>query len=173
MLRSLISASVRFRFLLIAVAAGVMALDVGPCRAFTPTCSPRPRPSRRGSRPRRRAFLPRGGIPGHGAAGKEPARRRDGVTDVTSDSVPGLSQINLDFTPGTNLYQASAGARAADSAFVLPNVSKPPVLLQPVSSAVLNPSGSRKSVARSPVICRLGVPQPCAREPRTFGHNPA
>ncbi|HEY7882930.1 MAG TPA: efflux RND transporter permease subunit, partial [Streptosporangiaceae bacterium] len=47
----------------------------------------------------------------------------------------GLSQINLDFAPGTNLYQARQLVQERlTQAFVLPNVSKPPVLLQPVSS---------------------------------------
>ena len=58
-----------------------------------------------------------------------------GVTDVTSDSIPGLSQIELDFAPGTNLYQARQLVQERlTQAFVLPNVSKPPVMLQPVSS---------------------------------------
>jgi len=57
------------------------------------------------------------------------------VTDVTSDSIPGLSQIELDFAPGTNLYQARQLVQERlTQAFVLPNVSKPPVMLQPVSS---------------------------------------
>ena len=58
-----------------------------------------------------------------------------GVTDVTSDSIPGLSQIDLHFAPGTSLYQARQLVQERlTQAFVLPNVSKPPVLLQPVSS---------------------------------------
>jgi len=58
-----------------------------------------------------------------------------GVTDVTSDSIPGLSQIDLHFAPGTDLDQARQLVQERlTQAFVLPNVSKPPVLLQPVSS---------------------------------------
>ncbi|MBV9205089.1 MAG: efflux RND transporter permease subunit [Actinobacteria bacterium] len=58
-----------------------------------------------------------------------------GVTDVTSDSIPGLSQIELDFAPGTDLYQARQLVQERlTQAFVLPNVSRPPVMLQPVSS---------------------------------------
>jgi multidrug efflux pump subunit AcrB len=59
-----------------------------------------------------------------------------GVTDVTSDSIPGLSAIDLHFAPGTNLYQARQLVQERlTSAFILPNVSKPPVMLQPLSSS--------------------------------------
>jgi Cu/Ag efflux pump CusA len=58
-----------------------------------------------------------------------------GVTDVTSDSVPGLSAIELHFAPGTDLYHARQLVQERlTGAFVLPNVSKPPVMLQPVSA---------------------------------------
>jgi Cu/Ag efflux pump CusA len=58
-----------------------------------------------------------------------------GVTDVTSDSVPGLSAIELHFAPGTDLLHARQLVQERlTGAFVLPNVSKPPVMLQPVSS---------------------------------------
>jgi Cu/Ag efflux pump CusA len=58
-----------------------------------------------------------------------------GVTDVTSDSIEGLSDIELHFAPGTGLYHARQLVQERlTGAFVLPNVSKPPVMLQPVSS---------------------------------------
>jgi Cu/Ag efflux pump CusA len=58
-----------------------------------------------------------------------------GVTDVTSDSIPGLSSIELHFAPGTGLYQARQLVQERlTQAFVLPNVSRPPVMPQPVSS---------------------------------------
>ncbi|HUZ36972.1 MAG TPA: efflux RND transporter permease subunit [Streptosporangiaceae bacterium] len=58
-----------------------------------------------------------------------------GVTDVTSDSIPGLSQIDLHFAAGTSLYQARQLVQERlTGAFVLPNVSAPPVMRQPVSS---------------------------------------
>jgi Cu/Ag efflux pump CusA len=59
-----------------------------------------------------------------------------GVTDVTSNSIPGLSAIDLHFASGTNLYQARQLVQERlNSAFILPNVSKPPVMLQPISSS--------------------------------------
>jgi len=58
-----------------------------------------------------------------------------GVVNVTSDSIPGLSSIVLQFAPGTNLYQARQLVQERLSgAFVLPNVSKPPVMLPPLST---------------------------------------
>src|SRR5215469_11337142 len=58
-----------------------------------------------------------------------------GVTDVTSDSIPGMSDIELHFAPGTNLYQARQLVQERlNSAFVLPNVSSPPTMIQPVST---------------------------------------
>ena len=58
------------------------------------------------------------------------------VTDVTSDSIEGLSDIELHFAPGTNLYTARQLVQERlTGAFVLPNVSKPPVMVQPVSSS--------------------------------------
>ena len=58
-----------------------------------------------------------------------------GVTSVTSDSIPGLSAIDLHFAPGTGLYQARQLVQERlTQAFVLPNVSRPPVMRQPVSS---------------------------------------
>src|SRR5579863_196544 len=57
------------------------------------------------------------------------------VTDVTSDSIEGLSDIELHFAPGTGLYLARQLVQERlTGAFVLPNVSKPPVMVQPVSS---------------------------------------
>ncbi len=59
-----------------------------------------------------------------------------GVTDVTSDSIPGLSAIDLHFAAGTGLYQARQLVQERlNGAFILPNVSKPPVMLQPISSS--------------------------------------
>jgi Cu/Ag efflux pump CusA len=58
-----------------------------------------------------------------------------GVTDMTSDSISGMSDIELHFAPGTNLYQARQLVQERlNSAFVLPNVSSPPTMIQPVST---------------------------------------
>jgi multidrug efflux pump subunit AcrB len=58
-----------------------------------------------------------------------------GVVDETSDSIPGLSNIELHFAPGTDLYHARQVVQERlNSAFILPNVSSPPTMVQPVST---------------------------------------
>jgi Cu/Ag efflux pump CusA len=58
-----------------------------------------------------------------------------GTTDMTSDSIPGLSDIELHFAPGTDLYRARQLVQERlNSAFILPNVSSPPTMVQPVST---------------------------------------
>jgi multidrug efflux pump subunit AcrB len=57
------------------------------------------------------------------------------VDDIRSVSVPGLSSITLAFEPGTDLFRArQAVQERLAQAHALPNVSKPPQMLQPVSS---------------------------------------
>jgi len=59
-----------------------------------------------------------------------------GVWDVRSDSLPGLSSINLYFEPGTNLLNDRLLVQERlTQAFSLPNVAKPPLLIQPLSSS--------------------------------------
>src|SRR5580658_6024183 len=114
MLRSVIAGSVRFRLLLVALAAGIAAIAI----TWVPGLSA-PEVESLVTVPLEKNLL-------EGVMN---------VTDVTSDSIAGLSQIELDFAPGTNLYQARQLVQERlTQAFVLPNVSKPPVMLQPVSS---------------------------------------
>ena len=57
------------------------------------------------------------------------------VEDIRSASVPGLSSIRLTFEPGTDLFRArQAVQERLAQAFAIPHVSKPPQMLQPVSS---------------------------------------
>ncbi|HEV3365245.1 MAG TPA: efflux RND transporter permease subunit, partial [Acidimicrobiia bacterium] len=58
------------------------------------------------------------------------------LDDIRSESVPGLSSIVMTFEPGTPLYRARqvVQERIAQAAVALPGVSKPPQMLQPVSS---------------------------------------
>ncbi|MGH9267703.1 MAG: efflux RND transporter permease subunit, partial [Acidimicrobiales bacterium] len=59
------------------------------------------------------------------------------LKNIRSESVPGLSSISLVFQSGTPLYRARqlVQERLAQAAVALPSVSKPPQMLQPVSSA--------------------------------------
>ena len=56
---------------------------------------------------------------------------------VRSESVPGLSSVLVYFEPGTDLFRARqmVAERISQSAVGLPHVSKPPTMIQPLSSA--------------------------------------
>jgi Cu/Ag efflux pump CusA len=57
------------------------------------------------------------------------------LEDIESRSVPGLSSITLRFEPGTDVIRArQMVAERLTQAHALPNVSRPPVMLQPLSS---------------------------------------
>jgi CzcA family heavy metal efflux pump len=57
------------------------------------------------------------------------------LKDIRSESVPGLSRILLVFDPGTDIYRArQVVAERLTQAHALPQVSKPPHMLQPLSS---------------------------------------
>ena len=60
----------------------------------------------------------------------------EGVDVIRSESLPGLSSIVMVFEPGTDIYRGRQliGERLTQ-AHALPNVSKPPTMLQPLSSA--------------------------------------
>jgi len=56
---------------------------------------------------------------------------------IRSESVPGLSSVVIFFEPGTDLYRARqlVAERLSQAAVGLPHVSKPPTMIQPLSSA--------------------------------------
>ena len=59
-----------------------------------------------------------------------------GVDTIRSESVPGLSSIVMVFRPGTDIYKGRALVQERlTQAHALPNVSKPPLMLQPKSSS--------------------------------------
>lgn len=171
MLRAVIAASLRFRFLVIAAAAGLVALAVawlpGMHADVLPEMSPvtvRIQTEAAGlSAPEVESLVT---VP----LEKNLLEGVMGVTDVTSDSIPGLSQIELAFAAGTNLYQARQLVQERlTQAFVLPNVSKPPVMLQPESSTgnvmLIGLTSRRLSLTDLSVLARwtivprlLGVP---------------
>lgn len=69
---------------------------------------------------------------------------------IESESITGLSSIELTFVPGTDYLKARQMVQERlTQAHALPNVSKPPTLLQPVSSAsrVMNVGLSSKTVS--------------------------
>ena len=92
------------------------------------------------------------------------------LKDIRSQSVPGLSRILLVFEPGTDIYLARQRvAERLSQAHALPQVSKPPQMLQPVSSEnrvlMVGISSKTLSAIRMSVLTRwtivprlLGVP---------------
>ncbi len=96
----------------------------------------------------------------------------EGVDVIRSESVPGLSSIVLVFEPGTDVYRGrqlvqERLTQLGGAAF--PNVSKPPTLLQPLSSSsrvlMIGLSSKEISAIESSVIARwtirprlMGVP---------------
>ena len=58
------------------------------------------------------------------------------LAHIHSESVPGLSNIDLTFEPGTDPLKARQVVQERmTQAFALPNVSLPPLMMQPVSSS--------------------------------------
>jgi Cu/Ag efflux pump CusA len=135
-LRSIIDACIRFRLLVIALASVVMVLGILQLSRMPADVLPETSPV---------TVDVQTEAPGLSAPEVEslvttPLEKNLlegvlGVTDVTSNSIEGLSDIELHFAPGTNLYTARQLVQERlTGAFVLPNVSKPPVMVQPVSS---------------------------------------
>jgi Cu/Ag efflux pump CusA len=58
------------------------------------------------------------------------------LDEIRSESLPGLARIQLVFEPGTDLFRARqvVNERLAEAQVALPGVSKPPQMLQPLSS---------------------------------------
>ncbi len=57
------------------------------------------------------------------------------VKRISSESVPGLSDVKLEFEPGTDLMRArQMVSERMTQAVAMPHVSKPPIMLQPLSS---------------------------------------
>lgn len=90
---------------------------------------------------------------------------------IRSESVPGLSSVVVYFEPGTDLYRARqmVAERIAQSAVGLPHVSKPPTMIQPLSSAsrfmIVGLSSKQLSLIQMSVLARwtigprlMGVP---------------
>src|SRR4051794_10999159 len=97
----------------------------------------------------------------------------NGVEDVEvlrSQSIPGLSSIVMVFDDGTDVFKARALVQERlTQAHALPNVSKPPLMLQPLSSSsrvlVFGLSSDKVSPIEKSVMARwtmqprlLGVP---------------
>jgi len=90
---------------------------------------------------------------------------------IRSESVPGLSSVLVYFEPGTDLYRARqmVTERLAQAAIAIPHVSKPPTMIQPLSSQsrfmIVGLSSQELSLIEMSVLARwtiapqlMGVP---------------
>lgn len=84
------------------------------------------------------------------------------VDTIRSESVPGLSSIVLIFEPGTDLFRARQMVQERMAqAHALPNVSKPPQMIQPLSSAsrvmIVSLASAEMSATELSVVARWTV----------------
>jgi len=90
---------------------------------------------------------------------------------IRSESVPGLSSVLIYFEPGTDIFKARqmVAERLAQAAVGLPHVSKPPTMIQPLSSTsrfmIVGLSSDQLSLIQMSVLARwtiaprlMGVP---------------
>jgi Cu/Ag efflux pump CusA len=91
-----------------------------------------------------------------------------GIETIRSDSVPGMSSVVMVFEDGTDVYRArQLVEERLTQAHALPNVSKPPTLLQPLSTSnrvlMIGMSSSDVSEIEQSVLARWTV------KPRLMG----
>lgn len=84
------------------------------------------------------------------------------LDEIRSESIPGLSSIELVFEPGTDLLEArQVVAERLTQAHALPNVSRPPSMLQPRSSTgrvlMVGLSSEQLSLIEMSVLARWKV----------------
>ena len=136
MMRSLIVASLKFRLLVVAVAAATAVVGVNRLRdmpvdvlpEFAPTTVEVQTEALGLSAPEVEQLIT---VP----LEQDLLNGVAFLDDIRSESVPGLSRILLVFEPGTNLFRArQVVAERLTQAHALPQVSKPPQMLQPLSS---------------------------------------
>jgi CzcA family heavy metal efflux pump len=135
MMRSLVASSLQFRFLIIAIAAVLVTFGAVRLRNMPVDVFPE--------------FAPPQVEVQTEALGLSAAEVENLITlnleellsgvswlkSIRSESVPGLSSIRLTFEPGTDVMRArQLMQERLTLAYTLPNVSKPPVMLQPVSA---------------------------------------
>ncbi|HEX6606726.1 MAG TPA: efflux RND transporter permease subunit, partial [Chloroflexia bacterium] len=136
MMRWIVGASLKFRFLVLGIAAAVMFFGVARLREMPVDVFPEFAPPRVEIQTEALGLTTTEvealiSVPLEEALSGTPR-----LDIMRSKSVPGLSSILLIFEPGTDLILARqlVQERIALAASTLPNVSRPPTLLQPLSS---------------------------------------
>jgi Cu/Ag efflux pump CusA len=137
MIRSIIGSSLRFRLLIIGIAVGVMAVGIAQLRDAPVDVLPEFTP------PYVEVQTEALGLSADEVESLITVPLEvnllngvEGVDVIRSESVAGLSSIVMVFEPGTDLYQARQLVQERlIQAHALPNVSKPPTMIQPLSSS--------------------------------------
>jgi CzcA family heavy metal efflux pump len=137
MIRAIVRASLRFRLLTIAIAAGLLVAGVAQLRdapvdvlpEFTPPYAEIQTEALGLSADEVEQLIT---VP----LEADLLNGVEGVEVIRSQSLPGLSSIVLVFKPGTDIYRArQLVEERLTQAHALPHVSDPPTLLQPLSSS--------------------------------------
>ena len=137
MIRSIIGMSLRFWMLLIAIAVGVMAIGIVQLRNAPVDVLPEFTP------PYVEVQTEALGLSANEVEQlitvpleADLLNGVEGVDVIRSESVAGLSDVVLVFKPGTDLYQARQMVQERlIQAHALPQVSQPPTMINPMSSA--------------------------------------
>ncbi len=163
MIRSIVGTSLRFRLLIVGIALGVMAIGIVQLRNAPADVLPEFTP------PYVEVQTEALGLSAEEVEQlitvpleADLLNGVQGVETIRSDSVPGLSSIVLVFKPGTDIYKArQLVAEPLTQAHALPNVSKPPTMLQPLSSSsrllMVSLSSEKLSPIQKSVIARWTV----------------
>jgi CzcA family heavy metal efflux pump len=136
MMRSIVAASLRFRFLVIALAAGLMFAGVAQLKHAPVDVFPEFAP------PKVEVQTPSLGLSPSEVESlvtvplEEALNGVPGLDVIRSKSVPQLSSIEMIFKPGTDQLHARqwVSERLAETMATLPNWAGPPVTIQPLSS---------------------------------------
>lgn len=136
MMRWLISSSVRLRLIVLAAAAVLLAVGVGQLRDAPADVLPEFAP------PHVEVQTEALGLSASEVESlvslnvEELLNSTPWLDSIQSTSVPGLSSVVLTFAPGTDVLRArQIVAERLALAYALPNVSSPPVILQPLSAS--------------------------------------
>jgi CzcA family heavy metal efflux pump len=163
MIRSIIRSSLRFRLLVVGIAAGVMVVGLVQLRDAPVDVLPEFSP------PYVEIQTEALGLSAQEVEQlitvpleADLLNGVQGVDVIRSESLPGLSSIVLVFEPGTDIYRARQLVQEPlTQAHALPNVSKPPTMLQPLSSSsrvmMISLSSNELSPIEKSVIARWTV----------------
>ena len=171
MIRSIVRSSLRFRLLVLGIAAGIMVVGITQLRDAPTDVLPEFTP------PYVEVQTEALGLSAEEVEQlitvpleADLLNGVEGIDTLRSSSVPGLSSIVMVFEPGTDIYKARQLVQEPlTQAHALPNVSKAPTMLQPLSSSsrvmMIALSSDKLSPIEKSVIARwtmrprlMGVP---------------